>query len=91
MKYVTHVDMDTINDIFDVFGGNAAVARVLGVGASTASEMKRRESIPVEHWPALVDEAKKIGRDDLTLECMAIVMATAGLRRRSAKNAEVAA
>lgn len=77
--------MNTISDIFDVFGGNAAVARILGVGASTASEMKRRESIPVEYWPALVDEARKIGREDFTLERIAIVMAEAGARRRSAK------
>jgi hypothetical protein len=77
--------MNTISDIFDVFGGNAAVARILGVGASTASEMKRRESIPVEYWPALVDEAKKAGRDDVTLESIAIVMAEAGARRRTAK------
>lgn len=89
--YVTNVDMNTINDIFDVFGGNAAVARILSVGPSTASEMKRRESIPVEYWPALVDEAKRMGRDDLSLERIAIVMAEAGARRRSAKMAENAA
>ncbi|MDQ0320011.1 hypothetical protein QO002_002149 [Pararhizobium capsulatum DSM 1112] len=83
--------MNTVSDIFDVFGGNAAVARILGVGASTASEMKRRESIPVEYWPALVDEAKKIDREDVSLERIAIVMAEAGARRRSAKSSEVAA
>jgi hypothetical protein len=83
--YVSNSDMNTVSDIFDVFGGNAAVARILGVGASTASEMKRRESVPVEYWPALVDEAKKIGRDDVTLETIAIVMAEAGARRRLTK------
>lgn len=67
------------------------MARVLGVGASTTSEMKRRESIPVEYWPVLVDEAKRIGRSDLSLEAMAVVMAEAGLRRRSAKISENAA
>lgn len=74
--------MKTVSDIFDLFGGNAAVARVLNVIPSTASEMKRRESVPVEYWPALVDEAKRIGRSDVTLEAIAIVMAEAGARRR---------
>lgn len=77
--------MQNVGDIFELFGGNAAVARVLGVGPSTASEMKRRESIPVEYWPALVDEARKVGNDELTLERMALIMAEAGMRRRTAK------
>lgn len=83
--------MQTVNDIFHVFGGNAAVAKVLGVGASTASEMKRRESIPVEYWPALVDEARRIGRPEVTLESIALVMAEAGVRKRAAKQTEAAA
>lgn len=77
--------MQNVDDIFEAFGGNAAVARVLKVGPSTASEMKRRESIPVEYWPALVDEAKRIDRPDVTLEAIAMIMAEAGARRRSAK------
>lgn len=77
--------MQNVGDIFELFGGNAAVARVLGVGPSTASEMKRRESIPVEYWPALVDAAKHLGNDDLSLERIAIIMAEAGMRRRTSK------
>jgi len=50
--------METISSIFDRFGGVSATARVLGVNASTASEMKRRGSIPVKHWPELIAEAK---------------------------------
>jgi len=50
--------MDTISKIFDRFGGVTATAAVLGVNASTASEMKRRESIPVKYWPTLIAEAK---------------------------------
>lgn len=77
--------MQNVGDIFELFGGNAAVARVLNVGPSTASEMKRRESIPVEYWPALIDEARRLGNEQLTLETIAIIMAEAGLRRRSSK------
>ena len=91
MFRVSNIDMKTISDIFNVFGGPAAVARVLNVGQSTASEMKRRESIPVEYWPDLVDEAKRLGRDDITMESIAFIMAEAGLRRRSAKMAGAAA
>lgn len=50
--------METISSIFDRFGGVTATAAVLGVNASTASEMKRRKSIPVKYWPLLVSEAK---------------------------------
>jgi hypothetical protein len=45
----------TVSDIFDALGGPAAFARALELkGGSTASEMKRRGSIPVEYWPRLV-------------------------------------
>jgi hypothetical protein len=83
--------MHTVSDIFDVLGGNAAVGRILGVNPSTASEMKRRESIPVEYWPALVAEADRMGRTEVTLESMALVMADAALRRRSFREQETAA
>ena len=91
MYCVMYVNMKTVSKIFDDLGGNAAVARVLGVGASTASEMKRRESIPVEYWPALVDEARRIGAEGITLESLALTFAEVGARRRSAKLQENAA
>lgn len=52
-----------LDKLFGDLGGGSAVARILGVGASTASEMKRRGSIPIEHWPALImsDAGKAIG------------------------------
>jgi len=81
--HVRNADMKTVSDIFDIFGGNASVARILGVGPSTASEMKRRESIPVEYWPDLVAEGRRVGRDDLSLELIATIMAAAASRRKS--------
>lgn len=90
MLRVSNVDMKTVSDIFDIFGGNASVARILRVGPSTASEMKRRESIPVEYWPELVAEAKSLGRDDLSLEAIATVMAAAASRRKLSKQPEAA-
>lgn len=50
--------VNTIDDIFDVFGGTSAFAHVIERGQSTASEMRRRGSIPVEHWPKLIESEK---------------------------------
>jgi hypothetical protein len=58
--------MRTVSDIIDGLGGNTAVARIIGKGPSTVSEMKRRGAVPVEYWPALVlaaSDADVAGRD----------------------------
>lgn len=52
------MSLSTVDDLFRAFHGTAAVGRAIGRGASTASEMKRRRSIPVQHWPALVDSTR---------------------------------
>ena len=49
--------MNSVGDIIDGLGGSTAVGRIIGKGASTVSEMKRRGSEPVEYWPALVAAA----------------------------------
>ncbi|WP_363613236.1 carph-isopro domain-containing protein [Mesorhizobium sp.] len=49
--------MQTVHDIFEALGGTGAVARVIGVKHSAASEMRRRQSIPVKYWPALMSKA----------------------------------
>jgi predicted fused transcriptional regulator/phosphomethylpyrimidine kinase len=67
--------METVHNIFDTFGGSSAVAKALGVGQSTASEMKRRASIPVKYWPALVEAASEQGLNDITVERLASIMA----------------
>lgn len=54
-------NMNTISDIIETLGGNAALAADLKTGASTVSEMKRRGSIPVKHWPALLQRAQGMG------------------------------
>jgi hypothetical protein len=53
--------MDNVSDIFSALGGPSAVARILGVRPSTASEMKRRGSIPAEYWRDLVLAAERKG------------------------------
>lgn len=44
------------------------MARVLGVGFTTASEMKRRGSIPVKYWPKLVAACEAEGIETVTYE-----------------------
>lgn len=53
--------MNTVTDIIDACGGTSAFARLLEVKPSTASEMKRRQSIPVDYWPRLVRAAEGEG------------------------------
>ncbi|OAH18023.1 hypothetical protein AX289_29965 [Methylorubrum populi] len=69
--------METVADIFAALGGPSAVARILGVRQSTASEMKRRNSIPPEYWVRLVGAAQAQGVDGLSFERLAIVHAEA--------------
>lgn len=79
--------ISNIPDVFNIFVSNVEMADALSVGTSTVSEMKRRKSIPVEYWPALVDAARGKGREDLTLEKLAIISADAARRRKMAKEA----
>lgn len=49
--------------LFEQLGGPTKVARILDVGFTTASEMKRRGRIPVKYWPKLVDACREGGID----------------------------
>lgn len=51
--------MQSVDQIFEKFGGPTALGRLIGVKPSAASEMRRRASIPVDYWPRLVASAKK--------------------------------
>jgi hypothetical protein len=57
--------MSSVTTIFEVLGGPTKAARLLDVGISTASEMKRRGSIPVKYWPKLVKADVGITYDQL--------------------------
>lgn len=60
--------MHTIGDLIDTFGGSTKFAVVIGKNPSTASEMKRRNSVPVEYWPTVIKAAKAQGVKGVTLE-----------------------
>lgn len=78
----TNTPITDLQSVFAAFGTNVKLASVLRVGPSTVSEMKRRNNIPVEYWPSLVDAARDMGRDELTMERMAFISAEAALARR---------
>lgn len=60
------VAMNTvINTVFDIFreiGGPTKFAKAMGLKPSAASEMKRRNSIPVPYWPELIKVMKAEGK-----------------------------
>jgi hypothetical protein len=60
--------MNTVEDVFLAFDGTSNFADALKLGLSTASEMRRRGSIPVKYWPRLVDEASKRGVPTITYD-----------------------
>lgn len=60
--------MDTVSDIIEALGGSTAIARELDMkAATTVASWKDRGSIPSEHWPPLLELARK-RRVALTLE-----------------------
>lgn len=78
----TNTPITDLQSVFAAFGSNVKLASALGVGPSAVSEMKRRNNIPVEYWPALVEAARGIDRPDLTMEKMAFISAEAALAKR---------
>lgn len=53
--------MQNVSEIIDGLGGNTRFAELFGKKQTTASEMRRRKSIPVEYWPRLVEVAHARG------------------------------
>lgn len=54
---VTENSIHTVADLITSLGGPAAFARLIGVTTEHASLMKRRQSIPVGYWPALIESS----------------------------------
>ncbi len=60
----------TVPEVIDKIGVSA-LAQALGhKNASTVSSWKARKSIPVEHWPRVVDAAKKADIGGLTYDAL---------------------
>jgi hypothetical protein len=61
----------TIPELITAFGGPTDFADVIGKNPSTASEMKRSESVRVSYWPRIVEAAQERGIPGVTLETLA--------------------
>jgi hypothetical protein len=62
--------VETVGELFDIVGGTTSVARQLGVGPSTASEIKRRGRIPSEYWREIIAAARKSGHPEITADLL---------------------
>lgn len=61
--------MRSVSALIDDLGGDTAVAGVLGLkAATTVASWKARKSIPVKHWPRVVNAARERGLDDVSYE-----------------------
>lgn len=63
--------MNTVADVFDLWGSAVQLAADIGVSDSHARAMKRRNSIPPAYWAALVSAAERRGFQDITFELLA--------------------
>lgn len=72
--------MNTVEDVFTQFKGTSAFAGALGLNLSTASEMRRRSSIPVRYWPKLVDAARERGIRGVSYDVLVAMHAPAQAR-----------
>lgn len=52
---------DTFRSLIDAFGGVAAFATATGIGEHAAKKMRDRNSIAVDHWPAVIRAAGALG------------------------------
>lgn len=74
--------MKSVTELFAALGGPSSVARLLGVQPSTASEMKRRGSIPAEYWRELILTAKRLRIEGVDADTLAMVHARARADRK---------
>jgi hypothetical protein len=73
-----------VPELLDSLGGNAAVAKIIGKGDSTVSEMRRSRSINVRYWPALIDAAKELRVRGVNAESLMRICAGASARTEAA-------
>lgn len=62
--------MNSFDTVFALLGGPAEVGRIINVTTEHAVQMRRRGSIPPEHWPAIVRAAADRGLSGITHEAL---------------------
>lgn len=60
--------MQTVPQLIDALGGPTAFSRIIGKQPSTASEMKRNRSIPVDYWPQVIAAASALDIEGVTAD-----------------------
>lgn len=87
--------MTSIAELIEALGGVTATARAIGgISPQAVSNMRARNSVPPEHWPALVDASAVAGIEGITIEKLASMRADrriAGSRRRAPSHEGAAA
>jgi hypothetical protein len=77
---------DTFRTLIDRMGGVSSFADKLGVGEFAAKKMRDRNSVAVDHWPALIDAARIDGLIFTTDDFVNMqIKARAEARERKAK------
>jgi len=59
----------TVPEIIDLLGGNIPTATICGFEnnlTARGGDMRRRESIAIRYWPAILKHAQKHGLDQIT-------------------------
>ena len=62
--------MITVAELIMELGGPSAVARMIRVRQSAASEMKRRGTIPPRYWRDLIQGAQEAGKRVVTSDLL---------------------
>lgn len=62
--------MQSVPELIAKFGGPSKFSSVIGKKPSTASEMKRNLSIPVEYWPRIISAAEQLKIEGVTAELL---------------------
>jgi hypothetical protein len=76
--------MRTLDDIFAAFGGPSKVGQIISVSTEHAAGMKRRGSIPVDYWPALIAAARERRIYGVTYEALTLMHANRTAQQRVA-------
>lgn len=58
--------MMTVDDIFHLLGGPAEVGRIIGKSTEHAASMRRRGSVPVRYWAAIIDASAQRNVSEIT-------------------------
>lgn len=65
------VQLMTHSDVINLWPSLSDFADDLSLAYGTAKAMRRRDSIPAAHWPAIVKKAEDRGIAGVTLEALA--------------------